>query len=72
VFWREFRKVVADENVVTGMGTQACLAKFLTERMDEIKESYVIHKAAKSSDKKASLGEKCRGGGTAHFPPGIE
>jgi len=42
------------------MGILACLANFLTERMDEIKESYVIHKAAKSSEKKSSLSEKVR------------
>jgi len=58
VFWKKFRKFVADENVFTDMGTLACLEKFLTEKMDEIKESYVIHKAEKSSEKKASLGEK--------------
>jgi len=58
VFWKEFRKAVADENVVTSMGTQECLAKFLTERMDEIKKAYIVHIASKSpSEKEASMDE---------------
>jgi len=51
VFWAEFRKLITYENVITSMGTQEYLAKFLTERMDEIKEAYIKHEAEKMQPK---------------------
>jgi len=57
LFWSEFRKVLANGNVVTCMGTQEYLAKFLTERNDEIKEAYGIYNAENlSSEKETSIG----------------